>query len=93
MLETSADIGLAFDGDADRVFLIDELGSPLSGSATTAIVATDIGERTAASVIHNLICSKSVKETVLTKAVLQSETGWGIPTSKADGRNRRRLCR
>ena len=68
VLETSADIGLAFDGDADRVFLIDELGSPLSGSATTAIVANGILEREpAASVIHNLICSKSVKETVLAK--------------------------
>lgn len=66
VLKTSADIGLAFDGDADRVFLIDELGSPLSGSATTAIVANRILEREpTASIIHNLICSKSVKETVL----------------------------
>ena len=39
ILATAADVGLAFDGDADRVFLVDELGEPLSGSTTTAIVA------------------------------------------------------
>ncbi|GIR35693.1 MAG: hypothetical protein CM15mP49_10780 [Actinomycetota bacterium] len=39
VVDSSADIGLAFDGDADRVFLIDETGMPLSGSITTAIVA------------------------------------------------------
>ena len=39
VLETGADVGLAFDGDADRVFLVDEQAEPLSGSTTTAIVA------------------------------------------------------
>ena len=39
VLETGADIGLAFDGDADRVFLIDEKAQPISGSTTTAMVA------------------------------------------------------
>ena len=39
VLDTGADIGLAFDGDADRVFLVDDLGAPVSGSTTTAIVA------------------------------------------------------
>ena len=39
VLETGADIGLAFDGDADRVFIVDELAQPLSGSITTAMVA------------------------------------------------------
>ena len=43
--ETGADVGLAFDGDADRVFLVDDQGEPLSGSTTTAIVAKGILEK------------------------------------------------
>ena len=45
VLATGADVGLAFDGDADRVFLVDDKGEPLSGSTTTAIVAKGILER------------------------------------------------
>ena len=45
VLETGADVGLAFDGDADRVFLVDEQGEPVSGSTTTAIVAAGILEK------------------------------------------------
>ena len=68
VLKSSADIGLAFDGDADRVFLIDELGVPLSGSTTTAIVANGILEKEpSASIIHNLICSRAVEEIVSAK--------------------------
>src|SRR5947209_3910021 len=37
VVESGADIGLAFDGDADRVFLVDDLGEPVSGSTTTSI--------------------------------------------------------
>ena len=60
-----ADIGLAFDGDADRVFLVDEQGEGLSGSTTTAIIAAGILERhPGETVIHNLICSKTVPEVV-----------------------------
>ena len=60
-----ADIGLAFDGDADRVFLVDELGQGLSGSVTTAIIAAGILEsHPGETVIHNLICSKTVPEVV-----------------------------
>ena len=47
VLETGADVGLAFDGDADRVFLVDDQGEPLSGSTTTAIVAKGILEQRA----------------------------------------------
>ena len=47
VLETGADIGLAFDGDADRVFLVDEQGQGVSGSLTTAIVAAAILEQRA----------------------------------------------
>jgi phosphomannomutase len=62
---TGADVGLAFDGDADRVFLVDDTGEPLSGSATTAIVAKAILEREpGATILHNLICSKAVPEVI-----------------------------
>jgi len=66
VLEVGADIGLAFDGDADRVFLVDENGVGLSGSTTTAIIAAGILDRNPGeTVIHNLICSKTVPEVVL----------------------------
>jgi phosphomannomutase len=65
VLEVGADIGLAFDGDADRVFLVDDRGEPLSGSTTTAIVATGILEREpGATILYNLICSKAVPEII-----------------------------
>jgi len=59
------DLGLAFDGDADRVFLVDELGRGLSGSVTTAILAAAMLRRhPGATILHNLICSRSVPEVV-----------------------------
>jgi phosphomannomutase len=65
VLEVDADVGLAFDGDADRVFLVDELGEPLSGSTTTAIVAVGVLEKNpGATILHNCICSKAVPEVV-----------------------------
>ena len=68
VLETGADIGLAFDGDADRVFLVDELAQPISGSLTTAIVASGmLDKHDDATVIYNLICSKVVPEIVTEK--------------------------
>jgi phosphomannomutase len=64
--EVGADVGLAFDGDADRVFLIDELGVPMSGSTTTSFVAKSILARNpGAAIIYNLICSKAVPEIIL----------------------------
>ncbi|MDP1794520.1 MAG: phosphomannomutase/phosphoglucomutase [Acidimicrobiales bacterium] len=66
--ETGADIGLAFDGDADRVFLVDEKGVGLSGSTTTAIIAATMLERNPGStIIYNLICSRAVPEIVREK--------------------------
>jgi phosphomannomutase len=60
-----ADVGLAFDGDADRVFLVDDEGEPLSGSTTTAIVAKGILEgQPGSTILHNLICSKAVPEVI-----------------------------
>jgi phosphomannomutase len=65
VLATNADIGLAFDGDADRVFLVDETARAISGSLTTAMVARSILAREPGStVIHNLICSKTVPEVI-----------------------------
>jgi phosphomannomutase len=65
VVEVGADIGLAFDGDADRVFLVDELGVGLSGSTTTAIIAAGILDKhPGETVIHNLICSRTVPEVV-----------------------------
>ncbi|MCH7788196.1 MAG: phosphomannomutase/phosphoglucomutase [Acidobacteria bacterium] len=68
VLAESADIGLAFDGDADRVFLVDEAAGGVSGSLTTALLADQILRRNpGGSVIYNLICSKAVPE-VITEA-------------------------
>jgi phosphomannomutase len=65
VLERGADLGLAFDGDADRVFLVDERAQPVSGSLTTAMVAATMLDRTGPGpVIHNLICSKAVPEVI-----------------------------
>jgi phosphomannomutase len=65
ILATAADVGLAFDGDADRVFLVDELGEPLSGSTTTAIVARAmLAKHPGATVLYNVICSKTVAEVI-----------------------------
>jgi phosphomannomutase len=62
---TGADIGLAFDGDADRCFVVDELGRPVSPSAVTALVADrELGREPGATVIHNLITSRVVPELV-----------------------------
>ena len=59
------DIGLAFDGDADRVFVVDETGRGLSGSSTTAILAAGVlRSHPGATVLHNLICSRSVPEVI-----------------------------
>jgi phosphomannomutase len=65
ILEHHADVGLAFDGDADRVFLVDEQASDVSGSLLTALVAQAmLRQEPGAKVVHNLICSRVVPETV-----------------------------
>ncbi len=65
MLEFGADVGLAFDGDADRVFLIDEQAQDVSGSLLTALVAGAMLDREpGAKVVHNLICSWTVPEVI-----------------------------
>ena len=65
VLEQGADIGLAFDGDADRVFLVDEKAESVSGSLTTALVAASmLTKHPGETILYNLICSHVVPEVV-----------------------------
>jgi phosphomannomutase len=65
VIETGADIGLAFDGDADRCFLVDERGELVSPSVLTALIAArELAKEPGATVIHNLITSRAVPEIV-----------------------------
>ena len=71
VVEHGADIGLAFDGDADRCFVVDNLGQPVTPSTVAAMVAKreiqrarDAGESGKITVIHNLICSKTVADVI-----------------------------
>ena len=75
VLAGGADVGLAFDGDADRVFLVDEKAEPVSGSLTTALVASCmLDKHPGATVLYNCICSKVVPE------VIAEQGGVGIRT-------------
>ena len=68
VLDTGADIGLAFDGDADRVFLVDEHAEPVSGSLTTALVAASLLDKHPGSTgRYNCICSRVVPEVIAEK--------------------------
>jgi phosphomannomutase len=63
--ETRPDLGVAFDGDADRAFFIDDKSVALPGSTTTAIIADwFLKQQPGSSIVHNLICSRAVAETV-----------------------------
>ena len=63
--ETGADIGLAFDGDADRCFVVDERGEIVSPSVLTALIAArELAREPGATVIHNLITSRAVPEII-----------------------------
>ena len=65
VLETSADLGLAFDGDADRCFLVDNNGELVSPSALTALIAKRfLATNPGSTIVHNLISSKAVPEIV-----------------------------
>jgi phosphomannomutase len=65
VLEQGADVGLAFDGDADRCFVVDERGAIVSPSAITALVAArELDREPGSAVIHNLICSRTVPEVI-----------------------------
>ena len=63
--ETGADLGLAFDGDADRCFLVDERGELVSPSALTGLIASrELAKNPGSTIIHNVITSKAVPEVV-----------------------------
>ncbi|MCD0446771.1 phosphomannomutase/phosphoglucomutase [Glycomyces sp. A-F 0318] len=63
--EVGADLGLAFDGDADRCFVVDADGEPVTPSAITALIATrELAKHPGSAVCHNLICSKAVPEII-----------------------------
>jgi len=65
VVEQGCDFGVAFDGDADRMFLIDERGRFVGGDMVTAMVAVRMLERSpGAAIVYNLICSRSVPETI-----------------------------
>ncbi len=65
VIEHHADIGLAFDGDADRCFVVDERGQVVSPSALTALIAArELAREPGATIIHNLITSRAVPEII-----------------------------
>jgi phosphomannomutase len=75
VVDAGADIGLAFDGDADRVFLVDEKAALVDGSLTTALVASSmLDKHPGATVLYNCICSRVVPEVIAEKG------GTGIRT-------------
>jgi phosphomannomutase len=62
----SADLGIAFDGDADRCFIVDASGDPVPPSAITALIATrELAKHPGSTIIHNLITSRAVPEIVV----------------------------
>jgi phosphomannomutase len=65
VLEEGADVGLAFDGDADRCFVVDERGAAVPPSTLTALIASrELAKEPGATIIHNLITSRAVPELV-----------------------------
>ncbi len=78
-------LGLAFDGDADRVFAVDAQGRAVDSSLVGALVATRLLEREpGATVIHNLICSRSVAEAILASGGVAHRSRVGHSFIKAD---------
>lgn len=65
VLEKKADLGAAFDGDADRMFLVDQKAKRIGGDMVTALVAKNLLEKeTGATILYNLICSKTVPQVI-----------------------------
>ncbi len=78
VLTQNADIGIAFDGDADRMFIIDDRGQFVGGDMVTAMVAKAMLEKhPGAAVVYNLICSRTVPETI--------EAAGGVPVRSRVG--------
>lgn len=82
---TGADIGLAFDGDADRCFVIDERGEVVSPSAITALIASRaLAVHPGATILHNVICSRAVAEIVTERGGTAVRTPVGHSLIKAE---------
>jgi phosphomannomutase len=84
VLEHGADVGLAFDGDADRCFVVDDRGEPVSPSVLTALIAArELAKEPGATVIHNLITSRAVPEVVRERGGVPVRTRVGHSFIKA----------
>ncbi|CAN5655475.1 phosphomannomutase/phosphoglucomutase [soil metagenome] len=84
VVEVGADVGLAFDGDADRVFVVDEMGEPISGSTTTAMVAAGVLEKEpGATILHNPLLPTFAAETATEKGGTPVRTRVGHSIIKA----------
>jgi len=65
VLQEKADLGVAFDGDADRMFIVDEKGKVLGGDIVTALVAKNLLQKNkGATILYNLICSRTVLQVI-----------------------------
>jgi phosphomannomutase len=83
--EHHADIGLAFDGDADRCFVVDERGQVVSPSALTALIAArELAREPGAAIIHNLITSRAVPEIIAEHGGVAVRTRVGHSFIKAE---------
>jgi phosphomannomutase len=84
VLEHGADIGLAFDGDADRCFLVDERGELVSPSVLTALIAArELAKEPGSTVIHNLITSRAVPQIITENGGIPVRTRVGHSFIKA----------
>ena len=84
VVEHEADIGLAFDGDADRCFVVDERGEIVGPSVLTAIIAArELAREPGATIIHNLITSRAVPEIVIEHGGIPVRTRVGHSFIKA----------
>lgn len=85
VVEAGADLGLAFDGDADRCFVVDEAGRPVSPSVITSLIAIrELARHPGATVLHNLITSRAVPETIAAHGGVAVRTPVGHSLIKAE---------
>ena len=85
VLDEGADLGLAFDGDADRCFLVDERAAPVSPSALTGLIATrELARFPGSAIIHNLITSAAVPEVIAEHGGVPVRTRVGHSFIKAE---------
>jgi phosphomannomutase len=85
VVSSGADVGLAFDGDADRCFVVDERGEIVSPSVLTALIAVaELAREPGATIIHNLITSRAVPEIVTEHGGIPVRTRVGHSFIKAE---------